>query len=177
VSGTGAVFLDRDGVLADVVWREGTPAAARVVSEFRLTANAAMLEPLRLAGMHAFVVTNQPDVARGLLSPAALALMTQQVCTALQVDDVRCCLHDDFDECACRKPGAAMILELAVQWRVDLRGSYVVGDTWRDMAAARAADCRGVLISRSYNTDAVADMRVSSLSEAIAVIVAKGNQP
>ncbi|MBU1157379.1 MAG: HAD family hydrolase, partial [Proteobacteria bacterium] len=63
-----AVFLDRDGVLNPVVMRDGSPASPRGLDEFSLTPGAGeQVARLREAGYLVIVVTNQPDVARGLL--------------------------------------------------------------------------------------------------------------
>ena len=71
-----AVFLDRDGVINRVVIRDGIPGSPRRLSEFRLRRGAAeFVWRLKGRGFAVFVVTNQPDVARGLLDPAELEKM------------------------------------------------------------------------------------------------------
>lgn len=49
------------------------------------------------------------------------------------MDKIAVCLHDDADGCSCRKPRRGMLLELAEQWNLDVRGSFVVGDFWKDI--------------------------------------------
>ena len=67
-----------------------------------------------------------------------------------------------------------MLLEAAVNWSIDLRKSYLVGDRWRDIAAGKAAGCKTVLVRSDYdekqpdNPDAVVD----SLLEASELILA-----
>ena len=68
-----AVFLDRDGVLNRIVWRDGKAASPRTVDELEIEPDApAALASLRAAGFKLFVVTNQPDVRRGLMPKASL---------------------------------------------------------------------------------------------------------
>jgi D-glycero-D-manno-heptose 1,7-bisphosphate phosphatase len=167
----GAVFLDRDGVLNDVVWRAGVPASPRVLAEFTLAPDLDALAALRAAGVPLFVVTNQPDIARGLLAPAVLDACMARVRAAVRCTDVRCCTHDDADGCACRKPLPGMLRDLALLWNVDLGASYMVGDSWRDVEAGRAAGCTTVLLRRLYNEDVQADIEVRTLAEAAAVLL------
>lgn len=164
----GAVFLDRDGVLNVIVEREGRPESPRVRGEFVLVAGARdSVDRLKAAGLPVFVVTNQPDLARGLLPVAELDAMMRQLEDDVGVDDMRVCPHEDRHGCTCRKPAPGMILELAAHWGVDTRRSFMVGDTWRDMEAGRAAGCRTVLLRTWYNDDADGDMTVSDLGAAV----------
>jgi D-glycero-D-manno-heptose 1,7-bisphosphate phosphatase len=170
---TGAVFLDRDGVLNAIVEREGRPESPRQRGEFLLVPGAhESVRRLRAAGLPVFVVTNQPDLARGLLPAPELEAMMRQLADHVGVDDARVCPHEDRDGCACRKPAPGMILELAERWGVDTRRSFMVGDTWRDVEAGRAAGCRTVLLRTWYNDDADGDMTVSDLGEAVDWILA-----
>ncbi|HSJ05455.1 MAG TPA: HAD-IIIA family hydrolase [Longimicrobiales bacterium] len=169
----GAVFLDRDGVLNAIVERGGRPESPRELAEFVLVAEARdSVRRLRAAGLPVFVVTNQPDVARGLLPAPALEAMMRRLTDHVGVDDTRVCPHEDRHGCACRKPAPGMILELAEHWGVDTGQSFMVGDTWRDMDAGRAAGCRTVLLRTWYNDDADGDMTVSDLGEAVDRILA-----
>ena len=65
-----AVFLDRDGILNDLVEREGRAVSPRSLLDFRLRDEATnFVEQLRARELRVFVVTNQPDIARGLMRP------------------------------------------------------------------------------------------------------------
>jgi len=89
----------------------------------------------------------------------------------LAVTDVAVCLHDDADECRCRKPKPGMLLRLAGCWNVALNKSVMIGDSWRDVEAGRAAGCTTILIDGPARSEATADYRVSSLTEAADVAV------
>jgi D-glycero-D-manno-heptose 1,7-bisphosphate phosphatase len=168
-----AVFLDRDGVVNEVVWRDGLPASPREEAEFVLREEAVgAVARLRAAGYRVFVVTNQPDIARGRLAAARLDAMHALMRSRVAIDDARVCPHDDADGCECRKPRPGMLRELAGAWAVELAASFVVGDSWRDVAAGRAAGCRTVLLRRSYNEGVEADRVVDSLEEAAGWILA-----
>lgn len=168
-----AVFLDRDGVLNEIVERDGQPASPRQIEEFRLVGDARdAVRRLRAAGLPVYVVTNQPDLARGLLPQRELDAMMKTLLDDVGVDDVRVCPHDDGDVCACRKPLPGMLHDLAAAHAVRLGGSYMVGDTWRDMEAGRSAGCQTVLLRTWYNEDASGDAVANTLSEAADWILA-----
>jgi D-glycero-D-manno-heptose 1,7-bisphosphate phosphatase len=171
-----AVFLDRDGVLNDIVIRAGQPASPRSAGEFSLRPEAAVaVSRLRRCSDAVFVVTNQPDIARGLLPRAELDAMLERLRVEAGVDDIAVCEHQDGDGCLCRKPLPGLLHGLAERWEVDLTRSFIVGDTWRDMDAGRAAGCTTVLLRTWYNTEAEADMIVNTLSEAVSWI--EGQRP
>lgn len=170
--GRPAIFLDRDGVLNDVVWRDGKPASPRSADELHVADGAAQaVADFRAAGYLAFVVTNQPDVRRGKMSAEALDTIHAALIQRVPVDEVRACLHDNADQCDCRKPKAGMLLDLAARWDVDLTRSWMVGDMDRDIVCGRAAGVRTVLLERPYNSRAGADVLAPDLRQAAAWIL------
>jgi len=167
-----AVFLDRDGVLNRIVWRDGKAASPRHVDELMIEPDAPdTLALLREAGFKLFVVTNQPDVRRGLMPKADLDDIHRVLCDVLHVDDVAVCEHDNVDDCACRKPRPGMLLDLARRHDLDLSASIMVGDQDRDIACGHAAGCTTVLLARPYNSGAGADYVVDTLFQAMSVII------
>jgi D-sedoheptulose 7-phosphate isomerase len=167
-----AVFLDRDGVLNHVVPRDGLAGSPRELAELTLVAGAGeAVGRLRAAGFLTLVVTNQPDLARGLLLPDVHDAIMERVRGAVGPDDMAACPHDDADRCACRKPRPGMLTGLAARWGVSLEESYVVGDGWKDMEAARAAGCRTILVRNDWNHDVVADAVATDLAGAVDLIL------
>jgi D-glycero-D-manno-heptose 1,7-bisphosphate phosphatase len=167
-----AIFLDRDGVVNKVVLRKGTPSSPRTVDEFELEADAhKSISRLKAAGFKIFVVSNQPDLARGHLTRAALDAMTGTVLATLPVDGVRICPHDDDDACSCRKPKPGMLIDLARENRLVLSQSFMIGDSWKDSTAAARAGCRSIILDRPYNQNAPADLRVTDLGQAADVVL------
>jgi D-glycero-D-manno-heptose 1,7-bisphosphate phosphatase len=162
-----AVFLDRDGVLNEVLERHGQPASPRSLDQFRMVGDIDAVNRLHAAGYLVFIITNQPDIARGHVSGAQVERMLAEIRRRIHVDDVRVCPHEDGDACACRKPKPGMILDLARHWHVHLRDSWVIGDTWRDMGAAEAAGTHSILLQCPYNAGVAADATVTGLTEAV----------
>ena len=91
---------------------------------------------LQAAGLRCIVFTNQPEVARGLLTWDTLDQMHLQLRDATGVDEILVCPHDEPDRCACRKPRPGMLLAAAARAGICLEESVVVGDRSRDINAA-----------------------------------------
>jgi D-glycero-D-manno-heptose 1,7-bisphosphate phosphatase len=169
-----AVFLDRDGVLVRSFVRAGAPRPPANEDEFELLPGVVdACQDLRSAGFMLFVVTNQPDIARGSTTRELVDRLHERLREALPLNDVLVCPHDDDDDCACRKPRPGMLLEAASRWDVDLKGSFMVGDRWRDVGAGRAAGCRVAFVDHGYaeTPDIDADVVVADLAQAAAWIL------
>jgi D-glycero-D-manno-heptose 1,7-bisphosphate phosphatase len=156
-----AVFLDRDGVLNDLVVDPvtGAPESPLTVEQVRLVPGAAAAAAsLAHAGYALICVSNQPAAAKGTVSVRQLLAVHARVIDLLASDGVtlaasRICLHHEHGvvpglggPCDCRKPAPGMLLDAAASLELDLGISWMVGDTDADIAAGRAAGCRTVLI-------------------------------
>jgi D-glycero-D-manno-heptose 1,7-bisphosphate phosphatase len=164
-----AVFLDRDGVLNRTIVRSGKRTSPRTLAEVEMMVGAERgCSTLRAAGYVLVMVTNQPEIARGLQKAESLDEINRWLSERLRIQSVKVCPHDDQDGCDCRKPKPGMILEAAKELGINLRRSYLVGDRWRDIEAGRRAGCRTVLIAGDGEESAgtVPDFRATSLAEA-----------
>ncbi len=165
-----AVFLDRDGVINHAVVRDGKPYPPSSLAELKITAGTeSALKELKDRGFKLIVVTNQPDVARGLQTQAAVETIHRALLSILPLDDIFVCYHSDEDHCDCRKPKPGMLLDAAKKHNIDLTHSYLVGDRWRDVEAGYNAGCKTILVDSGYNEKMPAhppDARVGSLREA-----------
>ncbi|MCU0246705.1 MAG: HAD family hydrolase [Bryobacter sp.] len=170
-----AVFLDRDGVLNRAVIRNGKPYPPDSVDELEMVPEAAReLNRLKDRGFLLVVVTNQPDVARGRQTREAVEAIHARMRASLPLDEVRVCYHDDRDGCSCRKPKAGLLLAAAGELGIDLPGSFMVGDRWRDVDAGAAAGCRTVWIDSGYQErgpSAPPDFRAADLCETVSWIL------
>lgn len=161
-----AIFWDRDGVINEVVYRNGVHESPRSFSEFKLRPDIdEAIQKARELGFLNIVITNQPDIARGKLNKEALDKMHQFLKESLPIDDIFVCIHDNDDNCACRKPKPGLILEAARKWDIDVHKSFVVGDTGRDTDAAAAAGCPSILLDAPYNKEITSNFKVGSLDE------------
>jgi D-glycero-D-manno-heptose 1,7-bisphosphate phosphatase len=145
-----AVFLDRDGTIAEEV------GYLNHASRFRMFPFvAAAIQRLNERGLPVIVVTNQSGVGRSYF-PESLVhtvneLMTQQLAEAgAKIDAIYYCPHTSAENCNCRKPKTGMLDRAALEHALDLQRSFVIGDRYGDMELARNARARGVLVRTGY---------------------------
>jgi len=169
---TKAVFLDRDGVINEVLVKNDRAYSPRRFEEFKFIENVyELIRKIKEAGFLSIVVTNQPDIARGKMEISELERMNKAVRDKLPIDDNLVCMHDDIDNCSCRKPKPGMIFKAAKKYEIEIETSFLIGDGWRDMMAASNAGCKGILLKASYNTGVDCFKRVENLKTAIDTIV------
>lgn len=167
-----AIFLDRDGVTNRAIMRNGKPSSPWKFEEFKLLPNVQKyLKKFKEMGFLNIIFTNQPDIRRGFLKIEDLKKMHKLIEEKLPVDDIKFCPHDDSDNCSCRKPKPGLILQAVKKWSIDLKKSYVIGDSWKDTGTGKAAGCQTIMIKRKYNKDLKDyNFKVNSLKEAIEII-------
>lgn len=174
-----AIFLDRDGVINDIVDRgencivQGKKVrwtAPWTYTEFHLkTGVSELLQLIKNAGYLVILATNQPDITYGTMKREDHEKIMSDI-RFLPFDDIFVCEHGRNDDCSCKKPLPGLLFSAAQKWDIDLSVSYLVGDTKSDAGAAQAAGCRLILISGIYNQDVEAEDRVKDLNEIIQII-------
>ncbi len=190
--GPPTVFLDRDGVLNELVRdpAEGVGESPLQAQDVVLIVGAAAAAArLARAGFQLACVSNQPAAAKGLVSIEDLLKVHARVSELLAesgvlVAESRLCLHHPdgvvdglAGACRCRKPAPGMLLDAAGALHADMRASWMVGDTDADIAAGRAAGCRTVLVEHPRSSHkrvgrARPDLCAANLSEAASQILA-----
>jgi D-glycero-D-manno-heptose 1,7-bisphosphate phosphatase len=170
-----AVFLDRDGVLIRTFVRNGVPHPPAGLKEMEILPGVpAALAQLAAAHFKLIVVSNQPDVARGTQSRAIIEAMNGALQSALPLDGVYVCFHDDGDGCDCRKPAPGLLQTAAREHDIDLERSFMIGDRWSDIVAGVRAGCRTLLVDREYSQRhrCNPDWVIADVSEAARRIIA-----
>lgn len=173
-----AVFLDRDGTLNR---ERGFVSTAEELELLPGVPEA--LRRLQAAGFVLVVVTNQSGIARGLYSEATLAHIHATLHARLQRRPrayLHCPHHPDAagpfgGGCTCRKPLAGLLHQALDLLPIRLEGSFLVGDSARDVAMARGLPIRTVLVASGKPLDSacVADHRAADLAAATDWILAQ----
>lgn len=176
-----ALFLDRDGVLDELVFYEssGEWEGPRTLPDLAMIDG--ITEPLQrfvAAGWLLFIITNQPSYAKGKTTMEDLNAVHDAVVARLGVPITRSyvCYHhpqanvpDLRIACECRKPGTQSLRNAAREYDVDLAASWMVGDQDSDLACGRNAGCKVALLEnpRSANKrgEIEPDLRVVNLAE------------
>jgi histidinol-phosphate phosphatase family protein len=185
-----AIFLDRDGTLNEEVSYISSPEKLKLIP-----GATEAIKLLRAQEYRIVVVTNQPVLARGECSFEQLAHIHNHMEMQLgregaYVDGIYFCPHHPdrgFEgevpelkiQCACRKPGIALIEEAARDLNLDLSRSWLIGDMTADLETARRAGVKSILVETGYagkdGKFAVTPQHVSSnLLEAAKFLVAEG---
>ena len=145
-----AVFLDRDGTIAEEV------GYLNHASRFRMFPFvAAAIQRLNEAQLPVIVVTNQSGVGRGYFPESLVRdvneLMAQQLIEAgAKIDAMYYCPHVSAENCNCRKPKTGMLERAAREHALDIQRSFVVGDRYGDIELARNARARSILVRTGY---------------------------
>ena len=147
------IFLDRDGTLnkdvgflTDIREMELLPGVAPAIKK------------INNSGFLAIVVTNQPAIARGELDFSMLEEINNKLETLLgkegaYLDAIYYCPHHTQKgfpgeraaykcKCNCRKPNPGLLLKAALDFNIDLKQSYMIGDRSRDIEAGENASCK-----------------------------------
>jgi histidinol-phosphate phosphatase family protein len=182
-----AVFLDRDGTL--IPDRD----CLRRAEELELLPGVAdALHRLNHSGWRAVVVTNQPVIAKGWCTEAELQNIHNKLETLLGrehafLDRIYFCPHHPEKgfpgerpelkiDCDCRKPKTGMIRQAAAELNIDLKQSWLIGDTTTDLQTARNAGLRSILVrtgsaGKDGKYPAPADHVFATLNDAVDFIL------
>jgi D-glycero-D-manno-heptose 1,7-bisphosphate phosphatase len=160
-TGRAAAFVDRDGVVNGLVPDpvSGLPESPLHPSDVALMPGAAdALRRLAGAGWLLVGISNQPSAAKGFVPVSELEAVQARVMALLAAEGARfdafkMCLHHPQGvvpeltaDCDCRKPAPGMLLDAARELGIDLRASWMIGDTDGDVLAGTAAGCQTVLV-------------------------------
>lgn len=159
-----AVFLDRDGTLNV---HKGFITGAEEIELCEGAAEA--VKRINKSGYLAVIVSNQPVIARGEATFAQVDQMMDKIETLLgaggaYIDDRFYCPHHPERghngevpelkiECSCRKPQPGLLLQAAEKYNIDLKHSYMIGDTFRDIGAGKNAGCTSYLLDDHNGND------------------------
>lgn len=171
------VLLDRDGVI-----NEDSDAYIKSPEEWIPIPGS--LQAIALLNQHGYqvaVLTNQSGIARGLLDLATLERihdkMRQQVAAVGgTISDIFVCPHGPEDGCNCRKPQPGLFRQFAHKYQVELKGIPAIGDSIRDIQAAKAVGAIAILVetgkgARILKRTPAIDLSFSNLYEAVQYIL------
>jgi len=156
-----ALFVDRDGVLNDLVYNEDekqvtSPFSAKQLRVFPYVAPA--IRAIRELGFKVIVISNQPGVAKRQFTLAELERMNVKIRKELSkggtsLDGEYYCMHHPEAlirkyraVCNCRKPKPGLLIRAAAENDIDIRASYFVGDALVDVEAGKRAGCKTILV-------------------------------
>lgn len=175
-----AIFLDRDGTINKYV------GFLKDINDFELLPDVSKaIRKINNSGYLAIVVTNQPVIARGEVTVEQLNEIHNKMETLLgndgaYLDAIYYCPHHpdkgfegEVKElkigCECRKPKPGMLLKAAKDFNIDLKNSWIIGDSKNDIQAGKNAGCKTALISKENSFGE--DFRRDSFYEIVKEII------
>jgi D-glycero-D-manno-heptose 1,7-bisphosphate phosphatase len=155
--GRRAIIMDRDGTVCDEVGYVNHVDRVRL-----LPRSAAAIRAANEAGFQTVVVTNQAGVARGYFEESLVEEVHERVRRLLaeqgaRLDGIYYCPHHPEvgspayrKTCSCRKPSPGMLERARDEMGIDLRASYMIGDSVKDIEAGHRAGATKVLVLTGY---------------------------
>jgi D-glycero-D-manno-heptose 1,7-bisphosphate phosphatase len=156
-----AVFLDRDGLLNELVFYVDTQEweSPRTPEDLRLVPGAAaFVTELARRGWAIVLISNQPSFAKGKTTLDALKAVHGRFLESLGagaagLTDAYYCYHHPqgivegySSACPCRKPSPFLLRQAGRDHSLDLDRSWMVGDQDTDVLSGRNAGCRTILV-------------------------------
>ncbi len=146
------VFLDRDGVI-----NQDSPDYIKTPEEFNfLPGSAEGISKLSKKGYDVIIITNQSVINRKMVTGKVLDEIFSKMKNGViaeggEINDIFFCPHTPDDKCTCRKPAPGLILNAQKKYGIDLKSSVMVGDSAKDIEAARNAGCGLAVLVKTGN--------------------------
>jgi len=154
-----AVFLDRDGVLCKELGRY-----LRGVEEFEILPHVPeLLRSLREKGYLMIMISNQGVISKRELSLDQVNEMHKKMQLELERSNAQldalyfCPHHPEIQACICRKPEPLLIQKALARFNVDPTKSMMIGDSPRDVEAAKRAGVKGLLVNSNADWSVLID--------------------
>lgn len=164
------VILDRDGVIN----RDSDDYIKSPDEWIPIENSLQAISDLVRAGYKVAVATNQSGIARRFFDQFVLAQIHQKMCEAVELaggilDGVFYCPHGPDEGCKCRKPETGLLDSISREFSVSLQGVPLVGDSLRDMQAARKAGCLPILVKTGKGVRTVETCNPTDLKDVVIV--------
>ena len=157
-----AIILDRDGVLI-----EDKGYSYKIEDLEILSGVIEGLNYLRKDFIF-FIVTNQSGIGRGYYTLEAFFKYNNHLISILNENNIKIektffCPHVQEDKCDCRKPNPKFLKEIAGQWDVDLKSSWVIGDHPSDIQFGIHGGCKTVYMITGHGERHLKDLKVNGI--------------
>ena len=146
------IFIDRDGVInRDPGGWTKYSYVTKWDDFFFIDGSIEALRRLKDAGYRVCLISNQAGISRGYFTQRDLDLINKRMLEEVEreggkIDELYYCPHHDSDNCECRKPKAGMIEKAIRSKEVDLKNTFIIGDSIRDVEAGRRMGMKTVLV-------------------------------
>lgn len=143
-----AVFLDRDGVINKKAKEHDY---IKNWGEFEFLPDVGKTIRKLNKDFLIVVITNQRGIGRGVMSFEGLEEIHRKMKAGLnrqkaKIDKIYFCPHKLDENCECRKPNPGLILKASRDLNINLKNSFMVGDSIEDIEAGKKAGCKTIFL-------------------------------
>jgi D-glycero-D-manno-heptose 1,7-bisphosphate phosphatase len=157
-----AAFLDRDGTIIEDIPYLSNPDEVSL-----LPGAGSAIARLNRSGIKTIMITNQSGIARGYYTTEIVEAIHERLRGLLAMegaflDAIYYCPHlppemigEEEDPCDCRKPELGLVYQAQRDHKINLDGSFFLGDRLTDMELARRIGGVGILVETGYGPTAL----------------------
>lgn len=145
-----AIFLDRDGVIIHnranyIISKENIKIYPFAIPALRI---------LKQLDFSLFIISNQSAVGRGIINIDQMESIQNSLEKSLweqgiTINGTYFCPHHPEANCECRKPRPGLIFSAVEKHRIDLSQSWMIGDAYSDIEAAKNAGIQNTFLVRT----------------------------
>ena len=148
------LFLDRDGVINHLVFRNNGFYSPRQLNDFKLYNDIEdLVNFFKAKQFYIIIISNQPDISRKKMTIEELNSIDIFLKEKLHIDEIYYSFESEVVNGGSKKPSPKMIFEARDKWSIDLSKSYFIGDSLVDLECAKNAKVPFILIRRKHNKD------------------------
>ncbi len=171
-----AIFLDRDGVINKEINGVYNHNNLKIIPQ-----SDKAIKAINNSEYLAICITNQSGIAKGFLSFDDLNLIHAKLDSLLAdsrayLDDLYFCPHhpeSGFEgeikqykiPCNCRKPMPGMLEDAAIKHNIDIKNSYFISDTLKDLEISKKIKVHTVLVSTGHGKEQYSISNMGHLKE------------
>lgn len=163
-----AIFLDRDGTILKEIPVENSDTEFGYLTKPEqvelIEGSAKAIGIAAGLGFKIIIVSNQSAIARGMITENELDEINRVMYDLLKKEDSSAIIDDFYyspyhidgkiekykKHHASRKPDTGMLIDAQKKYNLNLSFSYMIGDSYTDMAAGAKAGCKNILVLTGY---------------------------
>jgi len=143
------IFLDRDGVI-----NKDTNYLYKIEDFQFVDGVFEACNHFQKLGFKIIIITNQSGITRGYFTENDYQNLTVWMLEKLKIKEIEIldifhCPHTSESNCECRKPKPGMFIAAKNKHDINMKESWIIGDSERDITAASSAGITNTILVRS----------------------------
>ncbi len=165
---TKAAFYDRDGIIIKMVYdlENGLIETASAIDQITFVPGIInLLKHTASLGYKNIIISNQAGIGIKKISEEKFNSISDEMLERLRkqgaiIDAQYYCFHHPYatiekykKKCDCRKPKPGLLHQAAKEHEIDLKKSWMIGDSVNDVLAGEKAGCKTILLANLYESE------------------------